>query len=53
MTTNQHAPTKDEVRLYNRQGWLGLFTLIAEEEMAVVRRRVRRHALAGLGDRAQ
>ena len=50
MTTNRHALTKDEVRLYHQQEWLRPFTLISEEEMAVVRRRVCGHALAGLGD---
>ena len=47
MTTNQHAPTKDEVRLYNRQGWLGLFTLIAEEEMAALAHK--NHAVQSIG----
>jgi hypothetical protein len=50
MTTNRHALTKDEVRLYHQQEWLRPFTLISEEELAVVRRSVCGHALAGLGD---
>ena len=37
MTTNQPALTKDEVRLYHEQGWLGPYALISEEEMAKVR----------------
>ena len=40
MTTNQHTLTKDEVRLYHEQGWLGPYTLLSEEEMAVVRGRI-------------
>ena len=40
MTTNQYALTKDQVRLYHEQGWAGPYTLISEEEMAVVRRRI-------------
>ena len=40
MTTNQHALTKDQVRLYHEQGWAGPYTLISEEEMAVVRRTI-------------
>ena len=36
-TTSQHALSKDEVRLYHRQGWLGPFTLVSEEEMAAAR----------------
>ncbi len=37
MTSNQPRLSKDEVRLYHEQGWAGPFTLISEEEMAVVR----------------
>ncbi len=44
MTTNRHALTKDEARLYHQQEWLRPFTLISEEEKAVVRRRVYGHA---------
>ena len=40
MTTNQYALTKDQVRLYHEQGWAGPYTLISEEEMAVVRRTI-------------
>ena len=40
MTTNQPALTKDQVRLYHQQGWLGPFTLISEDEMARVRRAI-------------
>ena len=39
MTINQLNPhsAKDQVRLYHRQGWLGPFTLVSEEEMAAAR----------------
>ncbi|MDE0632253.1 MAG: phytanoyl-CoA dioxygenase family protein [Caldilineaceae bacterium] len=40
MTTNELALSKDEVRLYHQQGWLGPYTLVSEEEMAGVRRRI-------------
>ena len=33
----QHALSKDQVRLYHKQGWLGPFTLVSEEEMAAAR----------------
>ena len=38
MTNKQSVLTKDQVRLYHEQGWAGPYTLISEEEMAVVRR---------------
>ena len=44
MTTNRHALTKGDARLYHQQEWLRPFTLISEEEKAVVRRRVYGHA---------
>ncbi|MDE0311221.1 MAG: hypothetical protein OXI52_03070, partial [Caldilineaceae bacterium] len=37
---HQLALTKDEVRLYHEQGWLGPYALISEEEMAGVRQRI-------------
>ena len=40
MTTNQLALSKDEVRLYHEQGWLGPYALISEGEMAGVRQRI-------------
>ena len=36
-TTTRPALTKDQVRLYHKQGWLGPFPLISEDEMAAVR----------------
>ena len=40
MTTNIHALTKDEVRLYHELGWLGSFVLISEGKIGVVRGRI-------------
>lgn len=44
-TASQHALSKDQVRLYHQQGWLGPFTLIPEQEMATVRAAIDREIL--------
>ena len=40
MNHTHPALTKQQVRQYHEQGWAGPFTLISEEEMAVVRRTI-------------
>ena len=40
MISTQNGLSKEEVRQYHQQGWLGPFTLISEVEMAEVRQKI-------------
>ena len=40
MTTTKYGLSKEQVRQYHQQGWLGPFTLISETEMADVRQKI-------------
>ena len=40
MISAKYGGSKEEIRQYHRQGWLGPFTLISELEMAEIRQKI-------------